>query len=92
MIGDDPYPEIEDVHSSRIEDCDPMRTVSFYFGRLHPSQFEEDQLRLEEDQSQPEARYPTEYPRYGEINQGVPKLSYLWMSSRPIRLKIRRPL
>ena len=21
-IGDDPYPEIEDVHSSRIEDCD----------------------------------------------------------------------
>ena len=30
-LGDDPYPEIEDVHSSGIEDCEPMRTVSLYF-------------------------------------------------------------
>ena len=22
-MGDDPYPEIEDMHCSRIEDCDP---------------------------------------------------------------------
>ena len=27
-VGGDPYPEIEDVHSSRIEDCEPMRMAS----------------------------------------------------------------
>ena len=31
MVGDDPYPEIEDVHSSRIADYEPMRTVLLYF-------------------------------------------------------------
>ena len=67
MVGDDPYPEIEDVHSSRIE---------------------EDQVWLEEDQSQPETRYPTLYPRQGEINPGIPKLSYLWTSSNLFLLKI----
>ena len=29
-VGDDPYPEIEDVHSSRIEDCAPMRMASLH--------------------------------------------------------------
>ena len=32
-----------------------MRTVLLYFLRLHPNQFEEDQVWLEDDQSQPEA-------------------------------------
>ena len=36
--------------------------------KLHPNQFEEDQVWLEEDQSQPETGYPTLYPLYGEIN------------------------
>ena len=31
-----------------------MRTVSLLFRRLHPNQFEEDQVWVEEDQSQPE--------------------------------------
>ena len=30
-LGDDPYPEIEDAHSSRIEDCEPMRMASWHF-------------------------------------------------------------
>ena len=58
MVGDNHYPKIGDVHSSRIEDCEPMRTVSLYFGRLHPNQFEENQVCVEEDQSQPETGYP----------------------------------
>ena len=32
-MGDDPYPEIEDVHSSRTEDCEPMHMASLHFGR-----------------------------------------------------------
>ena len=74
MVLFDPYPEIEDVHSSRIEDCEPMRTVSLYFRRLHPNQFEEDQVWLEEDHSQPETGYPTLYPRSCEINQWHPEV------------------
>ena len=30
-MGDDPYPEVEDVHSSRIEECKPMRMASWIF-------------------------------------------------------------
>ena len=30
-MGDDPKPEIDDVHSSRIEDCEPMRMASLQF-------------------------------------------------------------
>ena len=30
-MGNDPYPEIEDVHSSRIEDCEPMPMASLHF-------------------------------------------------------------
>ena len=69
MVGDDPYPEIEGVHGSRIEDCEPMRTVSLYFRKLLPNQFEEDEVWLEEDQSQPETGYPTVYPRYVSLIQ-----------------------
>ena len=58
-LGDDPHPEIGDAHSSRIDDCEFMRTVSLYFWRLHPNQFEQDQVWLEEDESQPETGYPT---------------------------------
>ena len=29
-MGDDPYPETEDVHSSGIEDYEPMRMVSLH--------------------------------------------------------------
>ena len=58
-LGDDPYPEIEDVHSSRIEDCEPMRQVSLYVRRLHQIRLEEYQVWLEEGQSPPETGYPT---------------------------------
>ena len=58
-MGDDPNPEAEDVHSFRIEDCEPMRVASLYFRRLRPSQFEKEQAWLEEDQAQPERRDPT---------------------------------
>ena len=58
-MGDDPYPEIVDVHSSRIEDCEPIRMASLHYGRLHPNQFERDQAWLEEYQAQPERGYPT---------------------------------
>ena len=64
-----------------------MPTISLYFRRLHPNQFEEDQVWLEEDQSRPEAGYPTYFLSYAEINSGIPKLSYLWGSSKPILLK-----
>ena len=30
-MGDDPCPEIEDVRSSSIEDCEPMRMASLLF-------------------------------------------------------------
>ena len=30
-MRDDPYPEVEDVRSSRIEDCEPMRMASLHF-------------------------------------------------------------
>ena len=30
-MGDNPKPEIEDLHSSRIEDCDAMRMASLHF-------------------------------------------------------------
>ena len=56
---DDPYPEIEDVHSSRIEDCEPTRMASLQFRKLHPNQIEKDQASLEEDQAQQETRDPT---------------------------------
>ena len=58
-MWDDPNPEAEDVRSSRMEDCEPKRMDLLYFGGLHPTQFEEDQVWLEEDQSQPETGYPT---------------------------------
>ena len=58
-MGDDSNPETEDVHSSRIEDCEPMRMVLLHFCRLRPNQFEKDQAWLEEDQAQPETGYPT---------------------------------
>ena len=29
--GDGPHPGIEDAHSSRIEDCEPMRMVPLHF-------------------------------------------------------------
>ena len=56
-MGDDPYPEIEDVHSSRIEDCEPMRMASLIF-----HQFDKDQAWMVEDQAQPEKGYPTSKP------------------------------
>ena len=40
--GDDPSPETEYVHSSRIEDCEPMRMASLHVldcFRLRPNQF-----------------------------------------------------
>ena len=58
-MGDDPDTETEDVHSSRIEDCEPMRMASLHFFRSLPNQFEKDQAWLKEDQAQPEAGYPT---------------------------------
>ena len=58
-MGDGPNPETEDVNSPRIEDCEPMRTVSMHGWRLHRNRFEEDQIWLEEDQSQPETGYRT---------------------------------
>ena len=30
-LGDDTYTEIDDVHSSRVEDCEPMRMASMLF-------------------------------------------------------------
>ena len=48
-MGDDPNPEIEDVHSSRIEDFEPMRMALLHFCRLRPNQFEKEQAWLEED-------------------------------------------
>ena len=86
-MGDGPSPESEDVHSSRVEDCEPMRMTLLKFCTLHPNQFEKDQAWLEEDQAQAETWYPTQCIRYVEIIQGISKMRYLWMSSRPIRLK-----
>ena len=57
-MGDDPNPEAEDVHSSRIEDCEPMRMDSVHFRRLRPNQFEKEEAWLEEDQAQPETGDP----------------------------------
>ena len=81
-MGDDPYPETEDVHSSRIEDYGPMRMASLYCCGLRPNQFEKNQAWLEEDQAQPEVGYPA----CAETNSGIPKLRCLWMSSKPIPL------
>ena len=64
-----------------------MRMASLHFCRLRPNQFEKDQAWLEEDQAQPETGYPTSCVRYAEVNRGIPKLRYLWMSSKPIPLK-----
>ena len=58
-MGDDPYPEIEDVHSPRTEDCEPMRMASLHCGQLHPNPFEKNQAWLEETQPQPETGYLT---------------------------------
>ena len=61
-MGDDPKPETEDVHSSKIKDCDPVRMggmASLHFCRLRPNQFEKEQPWLEEDQALPETWYPT---------------------------------
>ena len=58
-MGDDPNPETEDVHSSRIEDREPVRMASLRFCRLRPNQFEKEQAWLEEDQAQPETGSPT---------------------------------
>ena len=59
-MGDDPNPETEDVHSSRIEDCEPMRMASLHFCRLRPNQFERHKASLKEDLDQPETGYPTD--------------------------------
>ena len=53
-----------------------MRMASLHFLRLRPNQFEQD-----------ETWCPTECTRYAEINPGIPKLRYLWMSPAPISLK-----
>ena len=58
-MGDDPSPGTEDVHSSRIEDSEPMHMASLHFCRFCPNQFKKDQAWLEEDQAQPETGYPT---------------------------------
>ena len=60
---------------------------SLHFCRLRPNQFEKEQAWLEEDQAQPETWSPIESMRYAEINPGLPKLRYLWMSSKPILSK-----
>ena len=51
----------EDVHSSRIEDCVPMRMASLHFCRLRPNQFEKDQAWVEEDQAK------LDEPRHSEV-------------------------
>ena len=48
-MGDDSNAETEDVHSSRIEDCEAMRMASLHFCRLRTNQFEKGQAWLEED-------------------------------------------
>ena len=58
-MGDDPNPETEDVHSSRIEDCELVRMASLHVFRLRPNRFEKEQDWLEEEQAQPETWYPT---------------------------------
>ena len=58
-MGDDPNPETEDVHGSRIEDFEPMRMALLHFCRLHPNQFEKEQAWLEEGQAQPKTGCPT---------------------------------
>ena len=58
-MGDDPNPETEDVHSSRIEECEPMGMASLYVCRLRPNQSEKEQAWLEEAFAQPETCYPT---------------------------------
>ena len=65
-----------------------MRMASLHFCRLRPSQFERDQAWLEEDQTQPEAGYPTQCIDCAEIHPGIPKLRYHWMSSKYISLKL----
>ena len=86
-MGDDPNPETEDVHSSRIEDREPMRMASLHFGRLHTSKIEMDQAWPEEGQAQPERGYPTYYIRCVEINPSIPNLRYRWVSSKDILIK-----
>ena len=39
--GGDPYPEIEDAHSSRIEDCEPMRMASLHFLKISSNSIRE---------------------------------------------------
>ena len=58
-MGDDPNPEAEDVHSSRIEDCESMRMASLHFCRFRPNQLEKEQAWLEEDEAQAATWYPT---------------------------------
>ena len=77
-MGGDANPETEDVYSSRIEDCEPMRMASLHFCRLRPNQFEKEQAWLEEDEAKPEAWYPTQCIRDAEVTQaprseGIPQ-------------------
>ena len=70
-MGDDPYPEIEDVHSYRIESCDPQRAW------LRCILEDYIQNKLDEDQNQPETGYTvSELIRCVEISPGIPKLRY----------------
>ena len=64
-----------------------MRMASLHFCRLRPNRFEKGQAWLEEDEAQAETWYPAQCIRCAEINPGIPKLRYLWMSSKPIPLK-----
>ena len=50
-MGDNPYPEIEDVHSSRIEDCEPvriddLRRIKLGWRKTKPSQKQGIRLKI----------------------------------------------
>ena len=50
-LGDDPYPEIKDVHSSRIEDCDPRSLLRCIVDDYTETNLARMKLGLEENQA-----------------------------------------
>ena len=87
-MEDDPHPEVEEMHSSRIEDCDPEAHGFVAFLKIPSRPIREGSSLVEGRASPSRNRVSGLIHTYVEISTYTPKSRYLWMSSKPILQKI----